>query len=79
MSVMRSKRRYLAATGGAVLIALGVLSAACGSNNGPSGPSTTAPSPSQKSISPTGGNLFTPQVIAPAAPTEPAGVHRHRH
>jgi hypothetical protein len=83
MSVMRSKRRYLAATGGAALIALGVLSAACGSNNGPSGPSTTAtttaPTPSQKSISPTGGNLFTPQVIAPAAPTEPPGVHRHHH
>jgi hypothetical protein len=59
-----------------------VLSAACGSNNGPSGPpttSTTVPSPSEKSINPTGGNLFTPQVIAPAAPTEPPGVHRHRH
>jgi hypothetical protein len=22
--------------------------------------------------------LFTPQVIAPPAPTEPPGIHRHR-
>jgi hypothetical protein len=36
--------------------------------------STTAPSappvaPTEKSINPTGGNLFTPPVKAPAAPT----------
>jgi hypothetical protein len=42
-------------------------------------PPTTAPpaSPTEKNISPTGGNLFTPQVIAPPAPTEPPGVHRN--
>ncbi|MDV3128197.1 hypothetical protein M1247_25010 [Mycobacterium sp. 21AC1] len=48
----------------------------------PPPPTTTAPptSPTEKSIDPTGGNLFTPQVIAPAAPTEPPGVHRnHKH
>jgi hypothetical protein len=38
-------------------------------------PATTAP-PTEKNINPTGGNLFTPQVIAPPAPTEPPGVHR---
>ena len=34
-------------------------------------------SPSEKSINPTGGNLFTPPVYAPPAPTEPPGVHRN--
>ena len=38
-------------------------------------PSPGAP-PTEKNINPTGGNLFTPQVIAPPAPTEPPGVHR---
>jgi hypothetical protein len=44
-------------------------------------PATTASpaSPTEKSINPTGGNLFTPQVIAPPAPTEPPGVHRNKH
>ena len=44
-------------------------------------PATTAPpaSPTEKSINPTGGNLFTPPVIAPPAPTEPPGVHRNKH
>jgi hypothetical protein len=33
-------------------------------------PSSTAPlSPTEKSINPTGGNLFTPGVKAPPAPT----------
>jgi hypothetical protein len=31
----------------------------------------------EKAINPTGGNLFTPPVIAPPAPTEPPGVHRN--
>jgi hypothetical protein len=38
--------------------------------------SAAPPAPTEKGISPTGGNLFTPPVIAPAAPTEPPGVHR---
>jgi hypothetical protein len=33
----------------------------------------------EKSINPTGGNLFTPPVYAPPAPTEPPGVHRHNN
>jgi type IV secretory pathway VirB10-like protein len=34
-----------------------------------------APAPTEKSINPTGGNLFTPPVYAPPAPTAPPGVH----
>jgi hypothetical protein len=42
--------------------------------------STTAPSappvaPTEKSINPTGGNLFTPPVKAPPAPTAIPGDH----
>ncbi len=45
-------------------------------------PATTSPAappaaPSEKSINPTGGNLFSPTVYAPPAPTEPPGVHRN--
>ena len=36
-----------------------------------------APAPTEKSINPTGGNLFTPPVYAPPAPTQPPGVHRN--
>ena len=32
-----------------------------------------APAPTEKSINPTGGNLFTPPVKAPPAPTAPPG------
>jgi hypothetical protein len=32
-------------------------------------PGTPPPAPTEKSINPTGGNLFTPPVHAPAAPT----------
>jgi hypothetical protein len=38
---------------------------------------TTAPSasPTEKSINPTGGNLFTPPIKAPPAPTAIPGTH----
>lgn len=71
------------------LLAFGVLTA-CGTSQqqAPSTPPTTtttttttaapAPtSPTEKNLSPTGGNLFTPPVVAPPAPTEPPGVHRN--
>ncbi|SEB26623.1 hypothetical protein SAMN04488580_12146 [Mycobacterium sp. 283mftsu] len=75
----------MAAAGGAALLAMGVLTAGC-SNNGGQSPSTTttttttsSPSPSatptEKSISPTGGNLFSPGVTAPGAPTVAPGLH----
>jgi|SoimicmetaTmtLPC_FD_contig_51_4713596_length_684_multi_2_in_0_out_0_2 hypothetical protein len=50
---------------------------ACGESNGPSTsttkttPSSPAPSETEKSINPTGGNLFTPPVVAPP-PAGPA-------
>ena len=41
-------------------------------------PSSAPISPTEKGLSPTGGNLFTPDVKAPPAPTEPPGVHRNK-
>jgi hypothetical protein len=91
MSQKPNGRRLVAVCGGAALISMGAIVAACGNggNQAPPAPTTTSTttatttspppaSPTEKSISPTGGNLFSPQVIAPAAPTEPPGVHRHR-
>ena len=80
---MRSGRlaRRLAATAGmGAIIAMGTLTA-CG--QGEKAPETTTPTttttsttttapppaPTEKSINPTGGNLFTPPVKAPPAPT----------
>ncbi|MGB8402790.1 MAG: hypothetical protein WCE30_01800 [Mycobacterium sp.] len=93
MSTNRSTRRLMLAAGGAALIAMGTLTAGCGNNGGPSpsttsttttttttttAPSSTpTPTPTEKDMSPNGGNLFTPGVRAPAAPTEPPGIHRH--
>ncbi|HVQ53028.1 MAG TPA: hypothetical protein VMS92_23580 [Mycobacterium sp.] len=88
MSSKRIGRRMLVVAGGTALVTLGVTTAACGTsgNQAPSttttttttttAPSSTAPpSPTEKSINPTGGNLFTPPVHAPAAPSVPAGQH----
>jgi hypothetical protein len=44
----------------------------------PATPAPPPPAPTEKSINPTGGNLFTPPVLAPPAPTEPPGVHRNK-
>jgi hypothetical protein len=89
----RSTRGLLAVASGAVVIAVGALTAGCGNNGGPepsstttttttttmTTPSSSAPvSPTEKGLSPTGGNLFTPDVKAPPAPTEPPGVHRNK-
>jgi len=65
----------MAAAGGAALLAMGVLTAGC-SNNGGQSPSTpTTTTPTEKSISPTGGNLFSPAVTAPGAPSVAPGLH----
>ena len=86
---MRSGRlaRRLAATAGmGAIIAMGTLTA-CG--QGEKAPETTtptttttsttttapSPAPTEKSINPTGGNLFTPPVKAPPAPTAIPGDH----
>ncbi len=94
MTSNRTGYRVIALASGAALIAIGALTAGC-ANNEHQAPSTTTttttttttppptstapPSPTEKNLSPNGGNLFTPQVIAPPAPTEPPGVHRHRN
>lgn len=92
MSSKPFTRRLAAVVGGGALIAMGALMTGCGNNGGEQAPSTTptatttttttptsspaAPAPTEKSINPTGGNLFSPQILAPPAPTEPPGVHR---
>jgi hypothetical protein len=89
MDLRSVDRRRMTVAGGAVLIAVGALTAACGTsgNQPPSTttttttttttapPSSAAPAPTEKSINPTGGNLFTPPVTAPAAPNVPPGQH----
>lgn len=73
-------RRLVATAGMGAIIAMGTLTA-CG--QGEKAPETTPPTtttttttpsappvaPTEKSINPTGGNLFTPPVKAPPAPT----------
>ena len=89
----RMARRLVATAGMGAIIAMGVLSA-CASKEAPAPETVTKtvtatappppatppppPSPVEKSINPTGGNLFTPPVQAPPAPTEPPGVHRNK-
>ncbi|MET0455532.1 MAG: hypothetical protein ABW137_27140 [Mycobacterium sp.] len=74
----RFTRRAAAGLGIAAVISMGALTACGGSETpAPSETSTTttttepAPSvtPTEKSINPTGGNLFTPPITAPPAPT----------
>jgi hypothetical protein len=95
MTSNRTGYRVIALAGGAVLIAIGAVIAGCANseNQAPSTTTTTTtsttattppnstppPTPTEKGLSPTGGNLFSPQVIAPPAPTEPPGIHRHRN
>jgi hypothetical protein len=77
-------RRIAAVSGVTALIAMGALTAAC-SKQAQKAPETTTTTttttsattaaPTEKSINPTGGNLFTPPVVAPAAPTVPPGQH----
>ncbi|MET0476236.1 MAG: hypothetical protein ABW001_16505 [Mycobacterium sp.] len=77
----RLARRVAAYAGGAAIVAMVGLTAACGgSEKAPetsTTTTTTAPSasPTEKSINPTGGNMFTPPVKAPAAPTAIPGTH----
>lgn len=77
----RLTRRVAAGLGVAAFISMGALTACGGSEDKPAPSSTTetttAPSvtPTEKSINPTGGNLFTPPVKAPPAPTAIPGTH----
>jgi hypothetical protein len=78
-------RRLAATAGMGAIIAMGVLSACAQGEKAPetTTPTTTTtttsttteapppppPAPTEKSINPTGGNLFTPPGKAPSAPT----------
>jgi hypothetical protein len=76
-------RRIAAVAGVTAFIAMGALTAACGkeekapetTTTTTTTTSATTAAPTEKSINPTGGNLFTPPVVAPAAPTVPPGQH----
>jgi hypothetical protein len=93
MESQRIVRRVSAVAGGLAIVAMVGLSASCAKEEqkAPETSTTTttttpttspaapppAPAPTEKSINPTGGNLFTPPVYAPPAPTAPPGVHRN--
>ncbi len=80
-----SRLRMVVASGSA-LIAIGAFATACGNNGGqtyttttttttPPSSSSAPPSPTEKGINPTGGNLFTPGNTANPAPNVPPGQH----
>jgi hypothetical protein len=83
MSTRAINRRRIAVAGGTALVALSMFIAGCGKGGESSTTSTTtttttsstAPSPTEKGVSPTGPNLFTPGVTAPGAPTVQGGQH----
>jgi hypothetical protein len=89
MESQRIVRRVSAVAGGLAIVGMVGLSASCAKEEQKAPETTTttttttsqappsAPSPTEKSINPTGGNLFTPPVYAPPAPTAPPGVHRN--
>ena len=83
-------RRLVTISGLSPIIAMGAITAACAkeekapettttTTTTTTTPATTGagapPSPSEKSINPTGGNLFTPPVQATPAPNVPPGQH----
>jgi hypothetical protein len=77
-------RRVAAGLGIAAVISMGTLTACGGGKESPSSttPTTTSSTTSappvsstEKSINPTGGNLFTPPVKAPPAPTGVPGTN----
>ena len=85
----RLARRLAATAGMGAIIAMGGLTA-CGqgekapettppttttTSSTTSAPSAPPVAPTEKSINPTGGNLFTPPVKAPSAPTAIPGDH----
>ena len=74
MKSNRLARHIAAAVGGTAIVAMIGLTAACGTEEEKAPETTTTTttpslSPTEKSINPTGGNLFTPEIKAPPAPT----------
>lgn len=82
MSSRRFARRMALVAGGGAIIAMGALTAGCSGSESPA-PSTTTTttttsvSPTEKSVSPTGPNSFTPPVYAPPAPSGTPGRHHN--
>ena len=72
-------RRLAAIAGGTAIVAMVGLTAACGGGEKAPETSTTTPTssvtPTEKSINPTGGNLFTPTVKAPPPSNPVPGNH----
>jgi len=82
-------RRVAGLVGGAAVVTMVGLTASCAkeeqkapetttttTTTTTTSPATPAPppvAPTEKSLNPTGGNLFTPPVKAPPAPTAPPG------
>jgi hypothetical protein len=94
MASVHLARRFSAVAGGLAIVTMVGLTASCAkeeqkapetsTTTTTTAPTTTsppppAPAPTEKSINPTGGNLFTPPVYAPPAPTAPPGVHRNNN
>ena len=86
----RLARRIAAVAGGTAIVAMVGLTASCGkeaqkapetstttTTTTTTSPATPAPpvAPTEKSINPTGGNLFTPPVKAPPPATATPGDH----
>ena len=80
------RTRIAAVVGGAALVAMASFVSSCSKseNPAPSTPTTsTTPSssvpatPTEKVLSPSDPNKFSPTVIAPPAPTESGGNHHH--
>src|SRR3954451_20455389 len=84
----RMARRVAALAGGAAVVAMVGLTASCAKEEQKAPETTTTetttttttphlppppPAPTEKSITPTGGNLFSPPVKAPPAPTAVPG------
>jgi hypothetical protein len=78
----RMARRLVATAGMGAILAMGVLTA-CAGKEAPAPetvtktvtatPAPPPPAPTEKSINPTGGNLFSPPVKAPGPPTPAPG------
>ncbi len=83
------RARVAAVIGGAALITMASFVASCSKdeNKTPTPATTTTVSttpssspsatPTEKVLSPTDGNKFSPNVVAPPAPTMPPGNHHH--
>ena len=90
VNTVKDSRLRMAVASGAALVAIAGLATACNKSNEAPSPTTTTttttttsapptsaatPTPTEKGISPTGGNLFTPGVTANPAPNVPGGQH----